>query len=168
MMTTRSITRFAVAGALLTTVAPVGAHAHEDHEVVTAAQARGVATAVGTHIARYGDSESAQQDGFVRMPGCVDNPEGPGTMGEHWVRFDRIDDVIRIAEPEVLLYQPVGDGGFRLVGAEYLSTDPADRLAGVPLEEGPGDLGALHVWTDTNPAGTFAPFNPALSCATGS
>jgi hypothetical protein len=174
MSTTRTLARTAVAGALLAALAPAAAEAHEghegheSHEEVAAAQANGVATAVARAIVGYRDPQVAQAAGFVRMPGCVDGPEGAGTMGEHWVRFDRIDDVVRITEPEVLLYLPDATGGFRLVGAEYVSIDAEDALAGVPLGEGPEGLGALHVWTETNPAGTFAPFNPALSCPTGS
>jgi hypothetical protein len=168
MSTTRTLARTAVTGALLAALAPAAAQAHEAHEEVTGPQAHGVATAVAKAIVGYRDPQVAQDAGFVRMPGCVDDPEGAGTMGEHWVRFDRIDDVVRIAEPEVLLYLPDATGGFRLVGAEYVSTDPEDALSGVRLGAGPEGLGALHVWTETNPAGTFAPFNPALGCPIGS
>jgi len=62
------------------------------------------------------------------------------------------------------------DGDLRLVGLEYVrfapSTAPAPTLFGHEFHYD-SRLGAytLHVWAwRNNPSGTFAPFNPKLSC----
>lgn len=101
--------------------------------------------------------------------------------------------------PEVLLYLPLKNGGFRLIGIEYVqavllrntetnavapwfSTDPwpatyvvvnpAPSLFGQTFQGPmPGHVPGmpwhydLHVWAwAPNPNGTFAQWNPAISC----
>ena len=104
-------------------------------------------------------------------------------MGYHYVNPVNAQDlVIDASRPEALLYEPTGDGGVRLVGAEFLVhgdgwdaanqgspptfagvefDPPTDRTAAAP----PGPFYTLHVWLwKDNPSGMFAPFNPRVSC----
>ncbi len=90
------------------------------------------------------------------------------------------DGVLDPARPDILLY--VKDGrGLRLAGAEFFAVDPDQNLAtdegrpelfGQPFDgpmpgHGPGmpihfDL---HAWVwKHNPAGTFASWNPRVTC----
>lgn len=135
--------------------------------------------------ARYHDVAVAIADGFVQASPCVAAP-GLGTMGFHYIDFSRMNPTAEVARPEALLYVPE-DGELRLVAVEYIvpvfvdgapyfgPTPPADPgpapvLFGQTFEGPAAPPGApwqfsLHAWIwSHNPAGTFAPFNPALSC----
>jgi hypothetical protein len=124
---------------------------------------------------RYHDLEVALADGFVPASDCVDSPAG--AMGFHYLNPARLDTELVLDEPEVLLYERGRDGRLRLTGVEYLVMD-ADGdpetlehhvLAGQHLH-GPkvGPIPAhylLHVWIwKHNPAGTFADWNPRVTC----
>ncbi|WP_232287480.1 hypothetical protein [Anaeromyxobacter dehalogenans] len=140
--------------------------------------------------ARYHDVAVAEADGFVPLSPCVSLP-GVGAMGIHYINLARLlDPAISADAPEALLYFPTADG-LALAGVEYVrpvfhdgapwigSTPPAPEdvpprpsLFGQafqgPMEgHGPGEPWHydLHVWVwRNNPAGTFAQWNPALSC----
>jgi hypothetical protein len=121
--------------------------------------------------ARYHNPAVAEAEGFVAFDGeCVG--DATGGMGVHHGRIDRLDGHLDAAEPEALLYEP-RRGPDRLVGLEYVVVAPVDEppsLFGQQFEQGPelGDgtaMWALHVWLwRHNPAGTFAPYNPNVSC----
>src|SRR5690606_41401746 len=77
-------------------------------------------------------------------------------------------------QPEVLLYEPQADGSFRLVGfayalprADWTAPEPPTFL-GQPMTANE-ELGVwtLRVWTVDNPNGTFADWNPNVSCVPG-
>ena len=54
-------------------------------------------------------------------PAAMDCASSPaGAMGVHSVRSGSFDQAVVPTEPEVLLYLPKKNGGFRLVGVEYL------------------------------------------------
>lgn len=131
--------------------------------------------------ARYHDVSVAEAAGYVPVSPCVEEP-GLGAMGIHYLNHDLlVDGVLDPAAPELLLYLPNEHGRLRLVGVEYLQVDADQDLAtdddrpwlfGVPFDgpmdgHGPGEPVHydLHVWIwSHNPAGTFAAWNPALSC----
>jgi hypothetical protein len=125
--------------------------------------------------ARYHHPSVAAAEGFVDVDGeCVADPTAGG-MGIHYGRFDRLDEHLDAGQPEILLYEPA-EGRNRLVGVEYVVLAPVDQpptLFGQPFEQGPEvadgtAIWALHVWVwRHNPAGTFAAFNPNVSCPTG-
>ena len=106
---------------------------------------------------------------------CVSEPE-LGGMGHHYVNLGLMDGALDPAAPEVLLYEPMGNGRFRLVGVEYIvpfGVQPreadggtAPELFGQTFTESDGANGwALHVWVwRHNPSGMFADFNPEVSC----
>jgi hypothetical protein len=102
-------------------------------------------------------------------------------MGVHYVRPERIGDgVLQADQPEALIYQPMPDGRWRLVGVEFIEIALVwdDLGAGPPALEGhlfhlvgmPNRYGLpafyeLHAWAwQSNPNGSFADFNPVVSC----
>lgn len=106
-------------------------------------------------------------------PGPCVSGAASGAMGVHFVKADLIDDAApKVDEPEALIYEPLPNGGYRLVGVEYIT------LAGPAVLEGhlfnyiasPNRYGLpavyeLHVWAwKSNPDGTFADWNPHVSC----
>jgi hypothetical protein len=97
------------------------------------------------------------------------------------------DGVVDAAKPEIMIYEPQLDGGMKLVAVEYLVFEAAWKAAGhtdpptlfgeefVYMKDVPGTPQheahgfephyELHVWLyRQNPAGTFAEFNPSVSC----
>lgn len=135
----------------------------------------------------YRDVAAALADGFAQAGPCVAAP-GLGAMGFHYVNFSRMALPPDAAQPQALLYVPEG-GGLRLVGVEYIAAviqdgrpytgtsaparpQPAPALFGRAYDgpSAPRSPGApwqyeLHAWIwQDNPAGRFAPFNPAVSC----
>lgn len=148
--------------------------------VVPAAQGEPANSEAGAGAVRawtvdYHDVDAAVADGFLPTEECV-----PG-MGYHFVNPDRFDTVLKPSEPEALLYTRDEDGEWVLIGAEWLVVDADQDLStnddrpsifGRPLDgpmpgHGPGmpshyDRHA-YVWTE-NPDGTFAMWNPEVTC----
>lgn len=155
-------------------VAAAPAYGHDNNAGRALAEARQA-------TAKYHDIDRALEAGYVRVSGCVEVP-GVGAMGYHYLNPALAKDpTIDPRKPEQLLYAPKPGGGLRLIGVEYFKAD-ADQdsstdddrptFAGVPFEgpmagHGPGmpihyDL---HAWLwKHNPNGTFAQFNPDVSC----
>ena len=136
--------------------------------------------AVKAATARYNSLEQAVKDGYVGEPVCVASPAGG--MGYHYANEALMaDDAIDPARPEVLVYAPKSNGNLELVAVEYWKRDAdgslltsGDRpsLFGQPFNGPmPGHNPTmpvhydLHVWIyEDNPSGTFAQFNPEVSC----
>jgi hypothetical protein len=137
---------------------------------------------------KYQDPILAVHDGYFSSVGCVEYPAGghegtmpyaPGGMGVHFLNLQLIGPTLDPAKPQVLIYEPHGDK-LRLVAAEWFVPVQAaggarPTIFGKQLEgpmEGhhplmPAGLHHydLHVWLwKTNPAGVFAPTNPAIKC----
>ena len=119
---------------------------------------------------------------------CIDNPAGG--MGIHYVNGGLVGDPALVpTSPEVLVYQPMPDGGLKLVALEYVilestwRTDHPDpnevpSLFGQDFERlaGPGEATPqnryglpafyeLHVWLwKSNPSGIFEDWNPSVTC----
>lgn len=152
-------------------------------------------TAAREGTARYHNETEALLDGFRSTHHCLAAPVAAlGAMGIHYPNLSRMrDTVIDPALPEILLYVPRADGGFRLVALEYfvpvisngrpwtgganepppVIDNPAPVLFGrrfdgpMPGHE-PGQPWHydLHVWAwRHNPAGLFNPFNPKVTCS---
>lgn len=105
---------------------------------------------------------------------------GEGTMGEHYLNPTLLDDTVEATQPELLVYEPDASGRRRLVALEYLvfqdawdathseppslfgeefMLTPAGNRYGLP------PFYALHAWIwKFNPSGTFAMWNPRVSC----
>jgi hypothetical protein len=137
--------------------------------------------AVREATARFRDINDAIAAGYVQNGGCVSGPE-EGAMGVHFAKQALFDGEIDVDNPEVLVYEP-RNGRLQLVAAEYVVPGPAwdpfqdpffkphlmDHLfhfAPGPNRYGPIPFYELHVWAwKDNPRGTFADWNPAVSCA---
>lgn len=128
-------------------------------------------------LEKYQDPVVAVHDDYFSPLGCIEYPSG--LMGVHFLNPRLIGPVPDPMQPQILLYEPVGDK-LRLVGAEWfipLATGVKERpsLFGQPLDgpmEGHEPLQPaglhhydLHVWLFMpNPAGLFSPANPVARC----
>jgi hypothetical protein len=178
--------------ALMLVGAPSRAMAQADHDhagaaqpgVLTAAQqarANELVQAVRQATAKYKNVQQAEADGFALMFGCVSGGDF-GAMGLHFVNMKNVNDGVPLVDkPDIVLYEPLPNGGFALTGADYL-VDAATWDAGHPNDppqldgqlfhffDAPNRFGlkpfyTLHVWAwKDNPNGTFTNWNPSVSC----
>jgi hypothetical protein len=129
---------------------------------------------------RFHDVEEATAAGYADTLQCVNGPE-EGAMGVHFANAELIADGVLDAErPELLVYEPQ-NGQLSLVAVEYLvlaeawdAQNPAPPALlgqlflyyGSPNRYGLPPYYELHVWAwKPNPHGTFADWNPKVSCA---
>ena len=138
-------------------------------------------TDVRAATAPLANLDVAMAAGYGKVKGCAQKP-GVGAMGQHYVKGDLVGDPALIPlRPEALVFEPRGDGSYRLVAVEYIvlkadwekangATVP--RLYDKPLKlvtapnayELP-DFYQIHLWLwKSNPAGLFADWNPRVSC----
>lgn len=122
--------------------------------------------------------ERAEREGY-RLDGlCLDaasfkQAPGLGAMGFHATDDSLLRGPVAIERPQALMFDAAG----RVLGVEYEVMTEA--VPGPPqlfgrvfnkLPPHPGvehDHYALHVWFVDNPSGTFADFNPKVSCPAG-
>ncbi|MGH8224423.1 MAG: hypothetical protein ACREQZ_15760 [Woeseiaceae bacterium] len=126
--------------------------------------------------ARFRDINVATAEGYAAGP-CVSGPNR-GAMGVHLINTSLLTKEVDAETPEALIYEPSPDGRMRLVGVEII-TLAADWVNEVPVLDGhllhyvgaPNRYGIpafyeIHVWAwRNNPDGTFADWNPRVSCA---
>lgn len=136
--------------------------------------------AVRAATREFRNVNAATAAGYVASGSCASGPN-EGAMGVHYVNEAHLaDGYIDVNRPEILVYEP-RNGGLQLVAVEYFVVaeqwDAANE--GPPVLEGhlfhylgaPNRLRApanyqLHVWAwKQNPKGTFADWNPEVSCA---
>ena len=78
--------------------------------------------------AKYHDLDAAVADDYVFDPHCVEHPEFGG-MGHHAVNMSRIVPFVVPSKPGVLVYEPMENGRYRLVAAEFLvPAEPWDAM----------------------------------------
>jgi hypothetical protein len=123
--------------------------------------------------------EAATNAGYAEFYGCVSGPED-GAMGVHYVNGDLVGDgAVDAAHPEAMIYELEG-GRLRLVGVEYvvLAADWDQNHSAPPVLQGQvfhyagspnrykiPAFYSLHVWAwKHNHHGTFAEWNPSVSC----
>ena len=129
----------------------------------------------------YHDLDAALADGYAPTYICTEQP-GVGTMGQHFANESLVlDPAIDPLRPEVLVYAPQRDGGYRLVAVEYLTLrelweaefgDAQPMVHGQHLHLVPAgnryglpDFYQVHLWLwQGNPRGTFDDWNPNVSC----
>jgi hypothetical protein len=129
---------------------------------------------------RFQDPNVALSEGYTPTFGCVSG-SSEGAMGVHFVNFGKVGNPgLEVRDPEILLYEPLPNNRFRLTGVDYLVLADAWNAAnpGPPELDGqlfhyfesPNRFGlpafyTLHVWAwKDNPQGTFANWNPNVSC----
>lgn len=142
---------------------------------------------VRANLDKYRDPIVAVHDGYLSSVGCVEYAKGAegtmhyaaGGMGVHFLNLQLIGQPLDPARPQVLIYEPNGDR-LQLAAAEWFvpleaAGNTRPRIFGKELDgpmEGHDPLQPkgmhhydLHVWLwRANPAGTFSPTNPAVSC----
>jgi hypothetical protein len=116
--------------------------------------------------------DRAAAAGYTRdVAHCVDNPPH-GAMGYHHDNPSLMDAKLDVTRPEMLVYERLPGGEYRLNGVEYIvplsawSGDEPPRIMGQKLKRA-DSLGIwyLHVWVwQANPKGLFADWNPAVKC----
>jgi hypothetical protein len=131
--------------------------------------------AVRVALTKYHDVNAALADGYINTQHCAADATG-AAMGIHFVRMDLVMDLENDPmKPEMLLYVPNDEGGYRLVGVEYYQAavgQPAPSVLGQKLDgpmagHGPGEPEHydLHVWLYRhNKNGLFAQYNPQVKC----
>jgi hypothetical protein len=145
---------------------------------LSASARQDILTTVHTVTARFESLEQATKAGYEPFYVCAEQP-GVGTMGQHYVNFSLVGDpTIDPLQPEALVYEPQPNGTFKLVALEWVRvgpvTDPAPTVLGQPLlHVGSGNRYGIepdgfyerHYWLyRSNPSGTFADWNPTVSC----
>jgi hypothetical protein len=143
-------------------------------------QASAFVTTVRSATERFKDVEAAKADGYALLHGCVSGPQ-EGAMGVHFANGSLVGDgILDPARPEALLYE-VRNGQYELLGVEYVVLAEAWHAAGneappvlmgqlfhyvsSPNRYGIPAFYELHVWSwKANPNGTFADWNPTVSC----
>ncbi len=133
----------------------------------------------------YQDVAAAEAAGYalpadVPLEDCIDEP-GQGAMGFHYISGELVGDIVLDpAQPEALVYEPQADGSLELVALEYVvfaaewdaanAAPPSLFGEEFMLVEEPNryelpSFYALHAWIwKENPSGTFAAFNPDVTC----
>lgn len=162
-----SILLGAAASAVCRGQSPVSLATSADPQVVTGLARLRAATSAFKNL------DSAVAAGYARdVPDCLVH-EQHGAMGYHHVNRALADAKLDIERPEILLYERLPSGEYRLNGVEFIvpyrawprdSTPPV--LMGRQLKhEDNLNLWYMHVWAWTNNAdGVFADFNPAVQC----
>jgi hypothetical protein len=117
--------------------------------------------------------DSAVAAGYPRsVPDCLVH-EHHGAMGYHHVNRAYADAKLDVERPEILLYERLPGGAYRLNGVEFIvpfRVWPRDSVAPVHMgqtlhREDNLKIWYLHVWAWTkNPEGLFANFNPVVAC----
>ena len=120
--------------------------------------------------------DSAVAAGYAReVADCLVH-EHHGAMGYHHSNRAYADARVEVERPEILLYERLADGTYRLNGVEYIvpyRAWPRDSVAPVVMgqqlkRENNLQIWYLHVWAWTeNADGVFADFHPGVSCPSG-
>jgi hypothetical protein len=117
--------------------------------------------------------DSAATAGYVReVPACLVH-EHHGAMGYHHPNRGNLDEKAEITKPEILLYERLADGSYRLNGVEYIVPYrfwPRDTIGPTIMgqrmkREDNLQFWYLHAWAWTpNKDGVFADFHPDVKC----
>ena len=160
---------------------PMRAEAAHDHEGAGHINENNALVKVVREVTeQFKNVAAAEAAGYALQFGCVSGPDA-GAMGLHYVNFPLVaDGLIDATAPEIVIYEPVGNGRVRLVGADYLvladewdkTHTSAPELMGQKFQqfEAPNRFGlprfyTLHVWAwKESPTGTFVNWNTNISC----
>jgi hypothetical protein len=128
-------------------------------------------------IRPYQNLDAAVSAGYPReVKDCIVH-EHHGAMGYHHVNRSHLERNISVERPQILLYERLSDGGYRLNGVEFIipfrfwprDTIAPEFLGQTMKRETNLNYWYLHVWTGkNNPDGIFADFDPEVRCPEGS
>jgi hypothetical protein len=120
--------------------------------------------------------DSAVATGYARdVPECLVH-EHHGAMGFHHVNRGYVDATVDVERPEILLYERLPGGQYRLNGVEFIvpyRAWPRDSVAPVLMgqqlkREDNLNIWYLHVWAWKKSAdGLFSDFNADVRCPEG-
>jgi hypothetical protein len=122
--------------------------------------------------ARFKSLETAIAAGYAEQGGkCIEH-QPHGAMGYHHNNKALMDATLDVEKPEVLVYERLADGTYRLNGVEFLVPIPAWTREEAPMIMGQKlkkaeNLGIwyLHVWNwERSPNGLFSDWNPRVKC----
>ena len=147
-------------------------HGRANNGELTPEQKKAVAD-VRNATNQFHDVAVAKAAGYAKQypAGCAVSPTaGEGAQGFHYLDETRVDGVVELLKPELVMYEPQPNGKLQLIGVDYVvpltasATPPT--LLGVPfMRNEPLGVWALHIWTmRPNPSGMFAAWNPKVSC----
>lgn len=129
--------------------------------------------------AAFNDVSRAEDAGYHLHEECVVGPPNLGNMGYHAENPGLVGDgEVDATQPEALVYEPHGPNeNLELVAVEYIAL--ASNVSGPPTLFGETFVDhtefthglpphyELHAWIWThNPNGTFAQWNPRVTCPT--
>jgi len=121
----------------------------------------------------FRDLDSAVAAGYPRtVTDCIIH-EHHGAMGYHHLNRDLADGVVDVEHPEMLLYERLPNGVYRLNGVEFIvpyrfwsrDSTPPEVLGQRMKHEDNFKYWYMHVWAwRPNRDGLFADFNPDVQC----
>ncbi len=102
---------------------------------------------------------------------CVEH-QPHGAMGYHHNNKALMDTTLDVEKPEVLVYERLADGSYRLNGVEFLvpisawTREEPPMIMGQKLKKAPSlGIWYLHVWNwEHSPNGLFSDWNPRVKC----
>ncbi len=131
-------------------------------------------TRVRAATGQFKSTAAAEAAGYKRVTDCIEY-QPAGAMGYHFQNNALLDTTLDVEHPEVLVYERMPDGTFKLNGVEFLVPISAWTAAepptvmGQPLKRAERlGIWYLHVWTwEPSPSGLFADWNPRVKCDGG-
>jgi hypothetical protein len=171
------IRRFLIQGLTILSVMTAAAQIAQAQE--SGGDARTLVATVRAATERFKNIDAAKAAGYALFHGCVSGQQ-EGAMGIHYANGDLVGDgALDAQHPEALLYE-FRNGRYELLGVEYVvladawnanhKTPPVlggqlFNLNSAPNRYGLPAFYELHVWAwKSNPRGTFADFNPVVTC----
>jgi len=149
---------------------PGGAPAPQDPRVTSGVEQVRAATRP------YFSVDSAAAAGYAReVRDCLVH-EHHGAMGYHHSNPRFADAKVELDRPEILLYERMPDGKYRLNGVEFIvpyrfwprDSIPPTVMGQTMKREDNLKFFYLHAWVwTTNPDGVFSDFHPDVQCAEG-
>lgn len=181
IMTKRRISPRKAVSAALAAMLLIAAFAGSVSAGVASAGGQADLAAVRNATAKYHDLSVANAAGYGLFYICTDNEALGAAMGQHFADVSRVvDPTISATDPEVLVYEPTRDGGYRLVALEWvvfqadwdaLHSSPPELFGQTFEAIGAGNryglppFYELHAWIwKGNPRGLFNDWNPNVSC----
>ena len=162
----------AAVGALIVAASACAKHRAETTPGVDPAAAAGIER-LRAATRPFQSLDMAVAAGYAKdVPDCLVH-EHHGAMGYHHVNRSYLTATPTVERPQILLYERLPNGKYRLNGVEFIVPYrlwPRDSVPPVLMgqrlkHEDNLNIWYLHVWAwTTNSDGVFADFNPVVTC----